>query len=491
LRVTPDRELLDGTPELWCIVLDQMAADVGIRQVGVAIERFLEIQCPDLPRQQMIRTACLASFARLGPVQANDPESLAQQGIPPEALGAIRHDTVRTLLAARQVARDLAGGAPCAYLSSPLPFLLIRRTAAAIAGDGAALEHLREFLHGRFHWQQPMALSILYAADLGWKPDPGRIPLLSGGYFPEAQWPGICLAGADLRSVDFDGAILEKAILDKAVAGMAHFNRANLGGASLQELHATEAQFEGSDLSSVSAEKAVFVAASFECASLDGAELTAADFRGANLTGASFQRADLGRARLTSARILEADFSGANLEQAELSGLKLFEANFTGARFVAAVLRKCDLEEMALPEAHFEGADLRGALLTGCLLRNANLSKADLRETGLADINAEGADLRGADLRGATFHMGSSRSGLVFSFIASEGSRTGFYTDDYEEQIFKAPEEIRKANLCGADLRGARVDDVDFYLVDLRGARYDPEQVSHFRRCRAILEDRV
>src|SRR5262249_1061863 len=99
--------------------------------------------------------------------------------------------------------------------------------------------------------------------------------------------------------------------------------------------------------------------------------------------------------------------------------------------------------------------------------------------------------LRDADLRGASFHLGSSRSGLVGSPIACEGSRTGFYTDDYHDQDVKPAEEIRKANLRGADLRGAKIEGVDFYLVDLRDARYTPDQAEHFRRCRAILEDRT
>ena len=85
--------------------------------------------------------------------------------------------------------------------------------------------------------------------------------------------------------------------------------------------------------------------------------------------------------------------------------------------------------------------------------------------------------------------MGSSRSGLVGSPIACEGSRTGFYSDDREEMYFKRPEEIRKANLRGADLRGANVQNVDFYLVDLREARLDPGQIQQAQKTGAILHD--
>ena len=74
--------------------------------------------------------------------------------------------------------------------------------------------------------------------------------------------------------------------------------------------------------------------------------------------------------------------------------------------------------------------------------------------------------------------------------IACEGSRTGFYGDEFDQQTYLAPEDIRKANLCGADLRNAKIDGTDFYLVDLRGARYTPGQFEHFRRCGAILFSR-
>ena len=61
--------------------------------------------------------------------------------------------------------------------------------------------------------------------------------------------------------------------------------------------------------------------------------------------------------------------------------------------------------------------------------------------------------------------------------------------DIRHQQDYKAPEEIRKANLRGANLWGALIDGVDFYLVDLRDAQYTSEQEWHFHRCGAILED--
>ena len=151
---------------------------------------------------------------------------------------------------------------------------------------------------------------------------------------------------------------------------------------------------------------------------------------------------------------------------------------------------KCDFEGSEAEGVNFVGADLLGANFTSSRMPGANFANANLNGAKLGDVNWEGVNLTYAKLRGCTFHFGSSRSGLVGSPIASEGSRTGFYTDDFDQQTYRPPEEIRKANLCGADLTGADLTDTDFYLVDLRGAIYTPEQFEHLRRCGAILFDR-
>ena len=41
----------------------------------------------------------------------------------------------------------------------------------------------------------------------------------------------------------------------------------------------------------------------------------------------------------------------------------------------------------------------------------------------------------------------------------------------YHEQDFKSPEEVRKANLVGVDLRGALIDGVDFWRIRTRPAQ--------------------
>jgi uncharacterized protein YjbI with pentapeptide repeats len=195
---------------------------------------------------------------------------------------------------------------------------------------------------------------------------------------------------------------------------------------------------------------------------------------------------------MREATLDRADFTAADLSNATLERVNLSDAIWSGVSFHCATLKECNLEAIELPaRADFRHADLSGSLLTGSRMPEGQFRGANFQNCGLAEIEWPAADLRDADFTHASFHMGSSRSGLVGSTIPCEGSRTGFYTDEYLEQDFKPPEEIRKACLCDADLRGAAVEETDFYLVDLRGAQYSPKQARHFTRCGAILASHV
>ena len=210
-----------------------------------------------------------------------------------------------------------------------------------------------------------------------------------------------------------------------------------------------------------------------------------AKLKGAVLNGTCLAGAKMTGALLWGVKVEGASFRHACLEKTSWLNVKMREAAFDGAVFPQARIRHCDLEGMELRGMDFFSVNFTGSYLTASDFSGSDLGGVNLRHTGLAEVKWENVDLRGADFTKASFHLGSSRSGLVGSVIASEGTRTGFYTDDYCDQEFKAPEEIRKANLCGCDLREAFVTGADFYLVDLRGARYSAEQGAHFAELRS------
>ena len=152
-----------------------------------------------------------------------------------------------------------------------------------------------------------------------------------------------------------------------------------------------------------------------------------------------------------------------------------------------------------MSKSSFEGQVLNGIVFSRCKLTSAffsnsclnkcSLLRSDLRNAKLGDIVWNDCDLRGVNFSNCHFHYGSTRSGLVGSPYPSHGTRTGFYTDDYDDQHYRRIEDIRKASLQGCDLTDAKVFDADFYLVDLRGATYDEHQRKHFQSCGAILND--
>jgi uncharacterized protein YjbI with pentapeptide repeats len=506
-RIRPQDHLyFGGLPDVWRIILDELAADAALPDAAAALLHHLEWQLPDTDLVERARSACLNA---LTPGKPSVAETFAKPGFPPSLVRLLRHETVQTWLAAQRIADDLCSDAACDFLARRLPRGVVKTAVTMLRDEPRAIERLQRLLDGSA-WSHAMAASLMLAINSEWAllpPQRGcdtatisvnldgketRVSTapgvtLAGAYLDHAKWAGISLVNADLEKADLEGATLLQADLSGTDVSQANLRNSCLIGANLDNLVALKADFSGSDMGPVQATRARFDGANLADANLADACLVGASFHSANLRGAQFCGAILKKATLTHATIKGADFTGANLAQVDLGGSRLRLARFVGACFVAAKLVNCDMEFMELGDADFHGAWLEGALLTGTTARAANFEDALLGNAKLADIDWEGVNLCDADLTGATFHLGSTRSGLVGSPLACEGSRTGFYTDDYEEQYFKSPEEIRKANLCGADLRGSKISGVDFYLVDLRGASYDSGQAAYFRSCKAIL----
>jgi uncharacterized protein YjbI with pentapeptide repeats len=472
--------VLDGNAELNALVLEQMAADASIPSARMAILRAVGQQLSDAADEESVQRAALKLLLEPAPQTDGSSDPLPK---------LLRHRPVRLLLGAARIVADVGTLETCAYLGQALPRDLVQEAARGMVYLPALREILVVWLLERTE-QQPMIASLLHATGWQWTPPPGPKARLGGAYLNKISWQGIALAGADLRGADLSSAALRRADFTGATLVQADLSGADLAEAVLANAAATRANFAGAILNKTTLRGADLSEANLQGARLEEANLRMAGLFCANLRGAVFAGADMSGASLLGVDLHNADFSHADLSGADLSGLRLSTAQFTGTRFYGTNLKGCDLEVMHLPGAQFRNANLERALLTGATMRGACFDGANLGCCGLADVDWEGASLQGADLRGASFHLGSTRSGLVGSPIAREGSMTGFYTDDYEEQDFKAPEEIRKANLCYADLRGAKIHGVDFYLVDLRHARFDPDREQHLRRSGAILEDR-
>lgn len=490
---------LGGNPGLWRMVLDEFAADDLQSSAAIALRQLVDRHFATSNNRFALRNFALIAEAPLADELDAAARALADRKIESQLLRLLALSQIRIILAAQDLTFRLQEG-ELNYLSRKFPPALLQEMAPIIDADRALQQELIQVLTTHNRARHAMAASLLHAADARWLPTPAnpqheapdlpRLPDLRHGYFADAQWPGIDLRGAQLSHADLTGANLQDANLGGTHVDGACLDGANLRGASLGSLHASGASLVGADLSLVRAPHANF-RGNLASADFTGAMLASASFQGANLTGTRFLRANLTLVHFAEADITDADFTHANLHGAFLRRLDLRVANFAGAAFDYARMTECNLEGVDLSGADFSGSDLGLALLTGSTMRDARFRGAILRGAGLADIDWEGADLRDADLRHASFYLGSTRCGLVDSPYPSHGTRTGFYTDDFNEQDFKAPEEIRKANLCGADLRGANIQDVDFYLVDLRDAKYDPEQREHLQQCGAILKARA
>ena len=489
-RVQEDsfRHALGGQPQLWRMVLDEMARDEALSEIRDALFRGVGRLVDDGDTRRIVCDFCLAILLGENASAVDCFRLLAETDCGPALLSLIHHRAVRLLFAASRLMRVLRTGRKRDLPSRRHPYDLIQEVGRLAKADERTLKRLRRFVQRDWrHVSCPITASVLHAAGATWSPKPQSF--LSGAYLSGVNWRGADLSHTAFSQAQLGSAELSETNLSEADLSECNLIRASLCKANLASAWLKKAKFAGADLSSINATSAHMNRAHLVGANLERGVFVKADLSDANLSTARLCGADFSEANLTGAIIDDADFTDADFHQAVLNGLALRKALVSGACFADAQLVECDLEFLELPDADFAGADLTGSILTASAMPNAGFQHARLCQTGLADIEWPGADLRDADLRGCSFHMGSSRSGLVGSPYPGHGSRTGFYTDTYDDRYYKSPEKIRKANLTGADLRGVDVRGVDFYLVDLRGAVYHHDQARHFRRCDAILDD--
>lgn len=491
-RLRHDQQfLIPGVPELWSIILSELASNAEASSAKAALQHRLRHLLSDDALQRQLADCCIDLLTG-GDVEA------AERTIGQCCRGnqwnvvyrLLRHEAVQVLIAASRIADQLRQNEACQALDRQLPGPLVQEL--GIAARDPALQRRLEGIIVRAPSSQPMAASILHAAGVGWKPTDFRHYRFTGASLSRADWPGLSFSRRT-RTVHFENADLSDSNLSGCslahVSGLrAIFARAKLDKACLFEFHGEQADFTGADLTGADLTSANLAGARLTAANAAGAVLRRTLLSGAHLAHVCFRNANLCEAMLVAATVTNGDFRDANLQAANLRGLRLCDAICDGAQFRTANLMECNLEYVVLPGACFTEANLDRAMLTGSRMPCASFQYASLRGAGLADVDWEGADLREADLRNAMFHLGSTRSGLVGSPYPCHGSRTGFYTDDFDDLGFRSPEEIRKANLRGADLRGAVLDGADFYLVDLREALYDARQARHLRLTGAILE---
>ncbi len=397
----------------------------------------------------------------------------------------LRLSQVQTALAAERVVRHIGRG-QSGTLPTKLSFNLLPEVVSLAAREKRAKQNLRTLLTDQ---NAGFYASVLHAVDPSWQPDGQSVRVLQGATLPHACWPESDLSGIQAKNADFDSSDLCGTIIRNGCFDRARLTECNLALATMSETTFVQARLQGVNFRGAKLSYAIFRSADLARGNFKEASLDRTVFDHANLADCSFTAARL-NANFRGARLRGTDFSKCRAHECWFHRAWLRSTNLDGSSWTDCVFHECNFEFMQISDANFGESRMEGSHFTGSKLRNVDFRGADLRQAGLADIDWQGVDLRGADLSGCAFHMGSSRSGLVDSPYPGHGSKTGFYTDDFDDSWHRPVEEIRKANLAGADLRGAKIDNTDFYLVDLRGALYDKQQYEHFVRCDAILSDR-
>ena len=362
---------------------------------------------------------------------------------------------------------------------------LILDVSKRLQHDESIADFLKKCVYGKY---ASTAVSILSQVDPTWKPPKGKDYKFQNAYLSGASWAGSYLeeaklGGATLTNMCLDNSILANAFLHNTVCDGVSMEDACLRGVKANKASFFAAHFCRAEMCTTNWQDCNFRQSDFANALLDESSFLRCDLRETNFASAVLNRVQICECNLTGSDFTDAQLGSSSFQRLDLRGTVWCRTNLNKAN-----LEKAVLDSLSMEHCNFYEANLFEASLSGSRMRESSLLRANLANTKLGEVDWENCDLREANLSGATFHYGSTRAGIVGSPYPSHGTRTGFYTDDREELHFKQPEFVRKASLLGCDLRGARFDGVDFYLVDLRRTIMDPLQRATLGSAGAILD---
>ena len=486
LEESDDLWLGGGSPRVLSIVLDQMIESDEVLSVGDGILRFFESIDFDFKTRRRVLDICLGNlfFDSRASIELFDSNITNA-----DVISFLGNQTVRYVVATDKIVSMLEKRTAHKVMAAKWPLPFVRLIAAKVMRNAKANNFLNLLANTKDSKSAANAASLLVFNDRGWVPSIDEKHAYKNAKLSKVNWTGQSLKSASMSFVDMNQANLSKCDLENAKLIGGNFQNACFSGANLTLAYAARANFSQANMPAMSAHNSTFIESNLSAACLECSDLSKANFNESDLSHANLSNCNLTRTQFLDAKLWKVDFSNSRLSKAMLRSADLRTAKLTGAVLSRAAMQRCNLVNQQLDGVDMEYVMLNGALLTGTVFRNCNLRNAKLNNGKMADIDWEDCDLRDANFFNCHFLMGSTRAGTVDSPYPSHGTRTGFYTDDFDDHYFKSPEEIRKANLCRCNLLGAKVFAADFYLVDLRGAIYDDDQRVHFQKCGAILTD--
>ena len=188
---------------------------------------------------------------------------------------------------------------------------------------------------------------------------------------------------------------------------------------------------------------------------------------------------------------------GENVRQSfagcEINGYDFSQYDLNGADFAGAKLVNCKFGKT-------QHADFTDAVIEGCVFASADVAYADFRKTSIKDTTFEKANLKGCTFeQGTSEHVDFSRALLKDTNLAFESSHDVIFNTEPEKNISESwtgkyiPQntfdhiyENHRMYMMShgteghlADLRGARMDNINMSNRDLTGMVINQKNLAH------------